>query len=399
VIRRLLALGALIALAAAGCSDEHGTRGGLPELRPGRAWRVPGDRPTISDALRNVQTGDTIFVACGVYEEHDLMVPNGIVLTSETGLPGCVVIDAGGRGRVISCIIGVNETTEIVGLTLTGGEAAVGAGMWFAESSPRIYNCVIRDNLADGAVQGGGGILCYRSSPVFTDCVIMDNTATRSGGGVHCEGSSPHFIRCTITGNTAFEGGGAFLTTGSRPRFIDCSFLDNRASGDGGAILCREESTSLVEGCTFASNLALGSGGAIHLSSSSCSLRTSTLVGDEAELGSALFTEGDSRPVVERVIIAFGLVSGDSLGAVVCDGGSAVVRCSNIFGNAGGDWDGCIEDQAEEHGNISEDPLFCDPGSRDFRLQPDSPCLGDTLGCPDMGAWPAGCGKGCAGPR
>ncbi len=131
----------------------------------------------------------------------------------------------------------------------------------------------------------------------------------------------------------------------------------------------------------------------MFISSSQCSLRISTLVGDEAGLGSALFIEGDSRPVVERVIIAFGLVSGDSGGAVVCDGGSAAVRCSNIFGNAGGDWDGCIEDLAGEHGNISADPLFCDRDGMDFRLQPDSPCLGDTLGCPGMGAWPAGCGR------
>ncbi len=369
--RRMILLISAI-LAVAGCSDEHTTRGGLPGLRPGRVWRIPEDRPTISDALRTVQIGDTIVIACGVYEEHDLMVPNGIVLRSETGLPDCVVIDAGGSGRVMSCIMGVNESTEIIGLTLMGGEASFGAGIWFAESSPRISNCVIKDNHADGAIQGGGGILCYRSSPVFTDCVIRDNTATRSGGGIYCERSSPRFIRCTIAGNTAHEGGGACLVDGSRPVF---------------------------EECTFASNQAPGRGGAMFLSASQCSLRVSTLVGDEAGLGSALFIEGDSRPVVERVIIAFGVLSGDSAGAVVCDGGSAVVRCSNIFGNAGGDWDGCIEDQADEDGNISEDPLFCDPESRDFRLRPGSPCLGDTLGCARMGAWPEGCEKGPVPPR
>ncbi len=41
-------------------------------------------------------------------------------------------------------------------------------------------------------------------------------------------------------------------------------------------------------------------------------------------------------------------------------------------------------------GNISADPLFCDPAAGDLRLQEGSPCAPGTE-CDLMGAWPVGC--------
>jgi hypothetical protein len=66
-----------------------------------------------------------------------------------------------------------------------------------------------------------------------------------------------------------------------------------------------------------------------------------------------------------------------------------------VYGNAGGDWVGCIEDQYGINGNISEDPLFCDPETGDFRLQEGSPCgpfSPPNEECDLIGAWPVGCG-------
>jgi hypothetical protein len=65
--------------------------------------------------------------------------------------------------------------------------------------------------------------------------------------------------------------------------------------------------------------------------------------------------------------------------------------CCDLFGNIGGDYIGPIVDQLGMNGNISEDPLFCDPGSLDLRIHSDSPCApgGD---CGLIGALPVGCG-------
>lgn len=72
-----------------------------------------------------------------------------------------------------------------------------------------------------------------------------------------------------------------------------------------------------------------------------------------------------------------------------------VLTCCDIYGNEGGDWTGLIAAQYGINGNISEDPLFCDPESGDLRLQENSPCTPFTPPNPDcdlIGAWPVGCG-------
>ena len=52
---------------------------------------------------------------------------------------------------------------------------------------------------------------------------------------------------------------------------------------------------------------------------------------------------------------------------------------------------GGVADQYDVNGNISEDPLFCDPPSLDLRLHVDSPCAAEGV-CGLIGAWPVGCG-------
>jgi hypothetical protein len=76
-------------------------------------------------------------------------------------------------------------------------------------------------------------------------------------------------------------------------------------------------------------------------------------------------------------------------------GGLVNLVCCDLYANEGGDWVGSIADQYGIHGNISEDPLFCDPGSGDFTLEEGSPCAPVSPPNPEcylIGAWPVGCG-------
>ena len=87
-------------------------------------------------------------------------------------------------------------------------------------------------------------------------------------------------------------------------------------------------------------------------------------------------------------IVAFNLVGA---GVALYD---ATLSCCDLFGNQGGDWVGPIGGQYGTNGNISADPLFCDPGGHDFGLQDGSPCAGHTPQAPNcdrMGSWPVGC--------
>jgi hypothetical protein len=66
------------------------------------------------------------------------------------------------------------------------------------------------------------------------------------------------------------------------------------------------------------------------------------------------------------------------------------LTCCDVYGNVGGDWIGCISAQAGTNGNFSEDPLFCDSDTDDFRLQWTSPCLPVYSGCGLVGCYGAG---------
>jgi hypothetical protein len=74
-------------------------------------------------------------------------------------------------------------------------------------------------------------------------------------------------------------------------------------------------------------------------------------------------------------------------------GSSPTLICCDLYGNEGGNWIGCIADQYGVNGNMSEDPLFCDPDNEDFTLREDSPCApANSGGCGLIGAVPVGCG-------
>jgi len=90
-----------------------------------------------------------------------------------------------------------------------------------------------------------------------------------------------------------------------------------------------------------------------------------------------------------RTIVAF---SASGRGVYTHD---AILTCCDIYGNAGGDWVGEIASQYGINGNISYDPLFCDPENLDFTLHADSPCAPFSPPNPEcdlIGAWPVGCG-------
>jgi predicted outer membrane repeat protein len=125
-------------------------------------------------------------------------------------------------------------------------------------------------------------------------------------------------------------------------------------------------------------------------------------------LGGAIACGETSFIELQGTIVAF---SGQGEGVFCGDCGIAVT-CCDIFGNAGGDWIGCIADQYGVNGNFSADPLFCDPGDETipmlysgaspYTLHADSPCLPgnhpDGYDCGLIGAYGIGCGPSTSPP-
>jgi hypothetical protein len=301
---------------------------------PPDVWNVPDDASTIAGGLALASPGDTVVVACGTYYESDIVVPLGVTLVSETGDPDCVIIDASGRAGHGLIFADVDTTTVVAGVSVTGASS---------------------DTL-------GGGMFCTNASPKLIDCRFFDNTALAGGGAAVVEGSAPVFERCAFDGNTADAGGGMLCLGLSTPDIDECLFAGNGApTGVGGALLIDNLSMPTIDRSTLSGNHALEGGG--------------------------LYVTGGALVAVDRTIIVFSVESE----AVVCFmDGEVVLSCCDVYGNDGGDWTGCIEDQAGVNGNFSLDPMFCDIESGDYHLLPDSPCA-DAPGCGLVGGFEAGC--------
>ena len=69
-------------------------------------------------------------------------------------------------------------------------------------------------------------------------------------------------------------------------------------------------------------------------------------------------------------------------------GANPTYYCSDLWGNAGGNFGGYLQNPIGINGNISLDPQFCDADAGDYRVLPSSPCLPENHpgGCGPIGA-------------
>lgn len=380
---------------------------------------VPGDQPTIHAGLDSASAGDSVLVDCGTYYEHGIVLKSAVHLVSETGLPDCVVIDGQHLGRVFFAE-NVSDA-EVRGFTISSGKAPDnGGGIFCSGSSISFTSCQFIDNLTPTANTWGGAIYCDNcsldiaeclfdgnramsggaiwatgaSSLTVTDCTFLGNIAQGEVGGLACRNSSTAYladcefvanrssyiagamcssaytsvtaIRCNFIANWAWAQSGAVVLHYSTDSFVDCLFTQNTAGNLGGAVTCIEHAHPSFTGCTFAEN--------------------------SAPHGSAVYSWHESLPTFSSCALCYN--GGGE--AVHCEPGSGtVLECSDVYGNPGGDWVGCIAEQYGQNGNFSEDPLFCfaDNPEQPYSLHEGSPCLPENSPCGELvGALAQGCG-------
>lgn len=101
---------------------------------------------TISDAISNQSSGDTILVNPGTYNERINFSGKSLILKSLDG-PDSTIINGQGTGSVITITSDETTLTTIDGFTITGGSGTIGGGIRTSES-PLIKNCVLTNNSA-----------------------------------------------------------------------------------------------------------------------------------------------------------------------------------------------------------------------------------------------------------
>jgi parallel beta-helix repeat protein len=165
-----------------------------------RIINVPGDSTTIQGGIDGSVDGDTVMVALGTYHEYEIdFLGKAITVMStdpeDSAVVANTIVDAYSMGRVFHFHSSEHSSSVLTGLTITGGLAEFGGGIYcFWQSSPTIMNNIIRGNQAE---ENGGGIDCHFSSPTISNNTITGNSADRNGGGLNFNNDS----HGTISGN------------------------------------------------------------------------------------------------------------------------------------------------------------------------------------------------------
>ncbi|MFN8180073.1 MAG: right-handed parallel beta-helix repeat-containing protein [bacterium] len=259
------------------------------------------------------------------------------------------------------------DHSQLVGCSFSNNYSPAGGAVYVEAASPTFSGCTFTSNTA----QNGGAMLVglyqgIRATPIIEDCVFEDCKAIPfAGGAILSWHSSPVIQRCRFRNCVTGARGAAVAARGtSNVTLTDCLMEGNSAQYDGGAVWSGEQSICQLTRCTLRGNASVG-GGTIGASDQSSIISSASIV--------AFATSGKGAS---------------------CSGSAAVsFVCSDVFGNAGGDWVGCIAGQAGSSGNFSADPLFCPSSTIAALTFPDSPCLPANAPCGgQVGSGAAGCG-------
>ncbi len=409
---------------------------------------VPTDLPTIQNAIDAATAGDTVLVEPGVYVETLNFMGKAITLVSLAGAD-VTTIDGASAGTVITFDSGEGPASRLEGFTVTGGTGtpllqpgpdSIGGAVYCLEAAPSLISCHFVDNSAGEGAHVG--VVDAPSSVTISGCTFVNGFAfDGSGGGLHSTGGPVEVTDCLFDGNIGTAGGAVYidnnltgsplaesivtncrfennvgllfagalyasLTTlslsdcvfsenegmvgagaaviccGSEAVVTRCDFVENEAGSFGGAILADLAAFANFDRCLFAGNSTLLYGGAVHTSVNVSVLNFTHCVfwDNSANTEGAVRVEPTcSLTLLNSIVWGNGSQSVDGAGAI------DISYCDIEGGFAG-------------PGNLSSPPLFQDPGSGDFTLDPASPCInsGDPASpldsdgtVADMGIFPA----------
>ncbi len=136
------------------------------------------------------------------------------VTIDAVGLQGGLTLDAGGRFVVVKIdALPSAQASDVVlaGLTITGGVADCGAGVYCVDGSVVLLNCVIYGNEA----QTGAGVRVDGGLVSIVNSTITKNEASVSYGGLYSRGGSVALRNTIVALNTVngeTDGADAFLS-------------------------------------------------------------------------------------------------------------------------------------------------------------------------------------------
>ena len=336
----------------------------------GRTWYIKadgtGDVPTIQAAVDSALAGDEIVLESGTFRGSGNRAidvhTDYLYFRSDSEDPAACIIDCEGAGRGFKFYAtSGNEAPyrlkgiRLEGITVRNGSADAGAALYCEYGGITVTNCVFEGNR-------NYAIDLEYSTGVFTDCMFNDNYYF-----LDAYVSSVWFTQCTFFHNT----GMAALWYVAMGYFAECTVYRN-----GGRFYICDSSYGQFRFCTFWYNNS--SRALFELRVLDTEYRDASL-----DLTNCVVANSYHGYPVYRY-----------------PGGDVFISasCTDIHGNAGGDWIGPIASYNGTNGNFSLCPSFCNADFGDFHLCDGSPCLPGNhptgRNCGVIGAWDAGCSCG-----
>jgi hypothetical protein len=326
----------------------------IPKLGISATIYVPGDEPTIMDAIQAAEPFDTVLVAPGTYVECLNYHGKAVHVKSSDG-PEVTVID-GDQNEIISVVwFNGNEgpNSVIEGFTITNGKPWKGGGVYVYHSSPTIINNIIRDNWA----HVGGGIYCENGSPL-----ILNNRIEYNGGdhiaGIYLEDSTPIIYKNKIQHNLGDVGGGICCRGVTVPEITKNTIRYNYADKGGGIYFHR--SLAVVNNNIITGNSADLGGGLFCIQSSHINAYNNTVCGNYADMGAGIYIDGSNSHIKNTIFWDNSTKLGSQIDII--SGHPTIFYCNVMGGQSG-------------PGNFDEDPLFVDSANDDYHLTWTSPCI------------------------
>jgi hypothetical protein len=237
---------------------------------------------TVLDAATTLLDG---FVVTGGYANG-----TGNITVEGSGFlreKGAGVYYANGSTTLTNCVLTANETTGTGGglfadvgaipnlntCAFASNLAGSGGGGYFYGAHAVIVQCLFQNNVASG---DGGALFSFGANCSLTKCILMENTAV-SGGGLFNNASTPVLTNCVIANNTAVNGGGMLNSDGS-PLITNSTIANNSASGNGGGLFNNFNSVPVLKNTIVSNNTGNGTQGIYNNNGGSPALATYSII-------------------------------------------------------------------------------------------------------------------------
>ena len=206
----------------------------------GKTVTVPGNYPTIQEALNTAKDGDTIVVEPGTYlgsySGYSLTVDKSVTITSRNPDDPCTV-----------------AATIIDGYLATGNTPNAGVFFTADTDTKTVFNGFTIQNCAGGGSDGAAGdrnqgkpnggdggpgqgaaiVIEAGAGPIIKNCIMRNNLVDAGDGGDGDDADDTANAGRGGWGGWA-QGGAVWCGPGSTPKFINCVIENNVAQGGTG---------------------------------------------------------------------------------------------------------------------------------------------------------------------